>query len=183
MGIKIGTNSINDIKLGTTQVDKVMLNGKNLFNIPNGDSSSTGGTYWTAYNNTIVGHGTRNTSTAYQRMLVGDLVSLATPLPAGVYTISIAEASTKNLELGFRDIDGNSVIASGATNNTLAVGKTSRQITLTGEAVSFRLTVTGLSNGENVDNVQFKDIMLEAGSTATAYEPYIGEVTLWQKSS
>ena len=181
MSIKIGTSSIDDIKLGSTQVDKVMLNGKNLYNIPDGTSSTSGGTYWTRSGNTITGHGTRNTATNFQPVM--DFTNFDTPIPAGTYTVSLSNAAPLALELHFRDSNGTEVISSSTAARNLPAGQTSKTVTISGTAVDYRIICLGLSNGTSIEGVQFKDLMLESGSSATPYEPFIGEVTLWQKTN
>lgn len=139
--------------------------GKNLWKTaPDGSFTSSGITS-TRSNGTITCTGTSTNVAAG----TSDFYDLDTPLPAGTYTLSIKNALPYRVEFVIKDSNGNnhfSVIAAGSRTN---------KITTNYEAVKIKNGIGGYTAGTKI-NVTIEEIQLEAGSTATSYEPYVGGV-------
>ena len=137
--------------------------GKNMLNVPDGSQTSNGIT-WTRKFGVCHGVGTL-TGQTYSNM-VGHI---DLNLPAGYYTFSIGEALPSTLQIEFSTRDNNETrrnyrISAGATSTTLNFPN------------GLKWTGISLANGtigQSVD-VTIKNIQVEAGSTATPYEPYVG---------
>ena len=184
MSIKIGTNDISDMKVGSSQVSKVMLNGKNLVDAINAS--------W-VNNNTVktlsdnVFKFTCNSGVLARACLpINGLVSGTT------YTVSF-EAYTTSKPSTPSDVpyarvretsSGGEWISNRTDTIRLENSYSKYTLTFTATSVSnpyvwFYLS-TSTSNTNNVE-LYVKNIQLESGSTPTTYEPYVGEVTLWEK--
>jgi hypothetical protein len=139
--------------------------GKNLLKLTKPGSPS-GGLTIDSYNtatNSITFHGT--TTTNYP------VISTATNLniPAGTYTFSIKEAVSYNLSLRMELTDGtypNGIF--------IAPGSSSKTFTLSKDAVSIVVTYSVGSTEVNIPSTTIANLMLEAGSTASSFEPYVG---------
>mgnify|MGYP007022359191 CR=1 FL=1 len=151
--------------------EQVSYTGKNLLGISDGERTTNGITF-TRLNNTITCSGTLTAGT-WLIMTEGNFTILDKPFPAGTHTLSISEPTTKNLEMTIRDSNGEIVsLTSGST--TLRAGRTSTTFTTPVEIGRYRLVCPGLTAGEVLDGVAYKNIQLESGSTSTSFEPYVG---------
>ena len=89
-------------------------------------------------------------------------------LPTGTYTLSIEQPAPVTIGVGIR-IDG-------GTRTPFAVysNNTSRTFTVPENMVGYDVYISGLTIGTDY-NFSFK-LQLETGSTATAFEPYVGGI-------
>ena len=139
--------------------------GKNMLNVPDG-SQTNNGIKWTRESGVCHGVGTLTDQT-YSNM-VGHI---DLNLPAGYYSFSIGEALPSTLQIEFSTRDNNETrrnyrISAGATSTTLNFPN------------GLKWTGISLANGtigQSVD-VTIKNIQVEAGSSATTYEPYVGGI-------
>lgn len=92
--------------------------------------------------------------------------TMSVRIPVGTYTFSILTALTHRIYVRFYHADGTN------TDAIIAVGDTSKTITLTEDAVSYRVFTSGMS----VDTAYNETIymQLELGSSASDYEAYSG---------
>lgn len=152
----------------------VAVNGKNLFSALSA-TGTTSGIEWIRNVNSITVTGSSSTSTAWRFMDNGvDFPEFPSVIPAGTYTLSVGSisgaTSAQTLSFQFRDSDNTSIL----TGQRVGPGATSITVNLTRDAYYFRVSIEGLAQNTPVD-ISYNDIMLEAGSTATAYEPYQGQ--------
>ena len=141
--------------------------GKNLITF--GYSSTTsGGLVLTCDGNTLTAKGTFTLS-KNERFFDNGNVELDTHLPAGTYTASMNAPTTKPLLLSIRRVENGSTVASKSFR--IAAGQSSVTATTDFIATHYRASIQDLVQGESVD-ASFVNIQLEAGSTATSYEPY-----------
>lgn len=102
------------------------------------------------------------------------LFTLTTPLPAGTYTFSaqVTSDDTGSDKCFVRFMNGNS----GVGNDRIlrSSGRTSITVTTTNSADGIYLYAGYDAAGSTGDVATFTDIQIEAGSTATSYEPYVG---------
>lgn len=157
----------DSIKLDTVQLngDTVQNNytGKNLIYFAP-ETRSNAGIDYTITNSTIEGTGvsTGTSSTA------SSTYYFASNLPAGTYTFSIPQ--TLSITIGINIIDTN-----GSFHNiNISAGQTFTTVTTTYIMERYRLTISGFAIGASVDISLPNELQLEAGSTATTYEPYVG---------
>lgn len=147
----------------------VLVTGKNLLDISDGERTTNGVTF-TRIDNTITCSGTL-TAGSWLIMTEGNFTILDKPIPAGTYTLSISEPTTKNLEMTSRDSNGEAIsLTSGST--TIRAGRTSTTFTTPVEIGRYRLVCPGLTVGESLDGIAYKNIQLEAGPASTTYEAY-----------
>lgn len=92
----------------------------------------------------------------------------ASSLPAGTYTFSIQSTAPAAVGIGTR-VDGGSRVA-----RPISVGSTKTTFTISGTMTGYDIYLTGLTVGTYYE-FSFK-AMLEAGNTATSFEPYVGGV-------
>ena len=182
MGIKIGTSSIDDIKLGTTQVDKVMLNGKNLFNnnaTPIYTNTASAEAIPTGVRVSVITSSGTNRTAIYKIMDTADHIGETFTLTTNM---SASGSNNAYVYIGLAAADGSnrsskaSLSESGSISYTIEEDE-NRPILV----VAFYATRN--NTGQVGDYCDYTNIQFEKGSTPTTYEPYIGEVTLWQKSS
>jgi hypothetical protein len=134
---------------------------------------------------TLYGKTPQVTTTGKNLYSNGDLLSisvyrnitLAKPLPPGEYTLSAVVVSN--------DTDSSSSLVSfigGASNgNNVNVllkrnNRASVKVTLTAEVSTIRFCAGNSTSNSSGDTAEYTDIQIEAGSTATEYEPYSGGV-------
>lgn len=139
--------------------------GKNLWKPASNGTQTQGGITSVREDGTITLTGT-STSTSTG---TSPFYDLDTPLPAGTYTYSIKNALPYRLEFVMQDSNG--------TNHfpVIVAGSTSGTITTTWETVKIRNGIGGYTAGTEI-NVTIEELQLEAGSTATDYEPYVGGI-------
>lgn len=152
---------LTDLKMfGDTEQES--YTGKNLLYVPDGSRTSSGLT-WTMSNGAITASGTSNGSSSLPYVLE----TLPEPLPAGTYTFSIDKAlSVGSFQFDYYD-----------ENNTehligISAGQTSATFTITHQIAKQRLKLAAVASGDIIDFTIYAQ--LEAGSTATSYEPYTG---------
>lgn len=87
-------------------------------------------------------------------------------LPSGTYTFSIDHATTNNERIV--------LFLSGGTSQTIVImgGKTSNTFTSNGTNTTMRVDITNIISGTSYSGTV--KMQLEKGSTATTYEPHIG---------
>lgn len=135
--------------------------GKNLLYIPDGTFTNNGIT-WTKNNNTLIGSGTGTGTWS----ATSDWQNVT--LPVGTYTFSIGNSTTKRIQFA-RRVDS----SSSAQTVIIPIGSTSITFTNNTETHQYRVVVLDTS-GQVFTNFSVDNVQLEAGSTATAYEPYVG---------
>ena len=143
----------------------VDMHGKNLFDISSFHGNTHNGIAGTVEPDggiTIAG-----TSTAGTAQITS---TVPIKLNAGTYTFSVAEALLVNFYLHF-------LLADGTTYHNILIqaGSISATVSLPQDTLSANLRVSGFSAGTTLNTVA-TEIQLEAGSTATAYEPYQGGI-------
>ena len=89
-------------------------------------------------------------------------------IPAGTYTLSIQSAVSAGVGIGIR-VDGGSRQA-----KPISVGSTKYTFTTSGTITSYDIYLTGLTAGRSY-SFSFQ-AQLEAGSSATSFEPYVGGI-------
>lgn len=103
-----------------------------------------------------------------------DTYELASPLPAGTYTLSASSITTTGTGtyslVMFLD-SANQTVASDSVFYSIK----KRSFTLTGEATQVRIYSQGGYQQSQGVTTTFTNLQLESGSTATAYEPYQGQ--------
>ena len=96
------------------------------------------------------------------------MFTLDKPLPAGTYTVSAVLTSTHtSADMRFRKEDGSAILTCNINANS--PNRTSRTITLTETA--YRIYLYS-AQGQTGNSATWKDIQIEAGESATSYEPY-----------
>lgn len=139
--------------------------GKNLLYIPDGTYTENGIT-WVRSNGSIHGTGKlQNQVWSYTTSGTGYLLSL----PSGTYTFSIKSALAAPLRVGFsaRDNDNNRIILN------IPVGQTSVTQTFSNGLKSVNISLNSGVIGEEYD-ILLENLQIEAGSSATTFEPYVG---------
>lgn len=141
--------------------------GKNLYGM--GQETSVGANItWTKSGNTANGTGTSSSTWCYIQSANSTFTN---NLTVGTYTMSIAEALPSPLRLQLHCIKSDN----SAVNYTMLANATSLTFTTTDVITAANIAVTGLTSTETYD-ITIKDFQLEAGSTPTTYEPYVGGV-------
>lgn len=146
--------------------------GKNKLLVPRGTITNNG-IVWTRSDGVMTGNGT--TTSTFSTIVDNNTNVLPTPLPAGTYTFSRTVASKYVLEFVHRDSDNtlyNGVDYRIMPNETSKTFTVDHDIAKVGVAL---LRNTEESNLGTLTNVSF-EAQLEAGSTATSYEPYVGGI-------
>lgn len=141
--------------------------GKNLIEVSDETHTSAGIT-WTIDEDTITGEGT---VTASPSNIIYNLKTFVTPLPAGTYTFSISAPTTHNIRLYFREAN-----STGHNVGEIIAGSTSATFTTNYVTTEYRIVLSSLTTGENINITIPNRLQLEAGSTATDYEPYVGSI-------
>lgn len=96
------------------------------------------------------------------------MLTLSTPLPAGTYTISAVISSTYTpCDILFRKEDGSAITSRGLSASS--PDRSSGTVTLSEPAYRIYLYSSQVQAGHTAT---WKDIQIEVGSTATAYEAY-----------
>lgn len=163
--------SINNINTSATPIENPKIKGdtfqlaptgKNLWYYENGTQSGSG-LIWVRDGNTITVSGTATGTTSAG----SPFITLDTPLPAGTYTASIAEATPYMVEFVLQDTNG--------TNHFPRIPANSRSLTITAnyDIAKIRIGAGGWQAGDEV-NFTIKNMQFEVGSTATDFEPYVG---------
>lgn len=169
----IDGNGISNVQLkgDTTQQT---YSGKNLLSVLSATGTNSG-IIWTRNVNSITVTGSSTNTQAYRFMDNGNAIALPTVIPAGTYTLSRGSVSGagsgQTLNFQFRDANNNVLLS----NQRLGANTPSITITLTSDAYYFRVAIEGLVQNTSV-NIAYNDIQLEAGSTMTSYEPYVGGI-------
>ena len=160
------SDAIEDAPLTLTQLsgnaEQTTYSGKNKIYLPNGTYTSNA-VVWTVTDDTIKVNGTANSDWTIPM----GFTTFSQPLPAGQYTFSIPSAIDKRIQINIKDE------SDVAHDYSIYEGSTSVSFTTTWTSVSFRFALRA-GNGTTVNiNIPNK-LQLESGSTATAYEPYVG---------
>lgn len=90
-------------------------------------------------------------------------------IPAGTYTFSMKNPQSFNVSLRMFDAQGQYT-----SGKYIAAGATSGTFTLEYDCVRIAILIGAFSAGKTLNNQKFEELQLEAGSTATSYEPYVG---------
>jgi len=141
----------------------VKVTGKNILYIPDGTRSS-GGIDWTEKDGFIIGSGTSNNTSALPATGLG-------PIAAGNYCIVIDKELPVNVIFAAKDSEG-----TWSTLRTVTAGETSRTFTVDEDKVDTRIGVSGYGIGTELD-LNF-GVMIQKGSTPSAYEPYQSKSTV-----
>ena len=132
---------------------------------------------------TLYGKTTQITTTGKNLWSQGDVsvtgsvgymsITLATPLPAGTYTLSAVVTST-DTDNNYCTVAFPDASSSGSNVNVqLYRGSRSSAIVVIGrEATTMRFNAAGTIGTSSGDKATFKDIQIEVGEVATDYEPY-----------
>ena len=157
-----GAIKVKSVELqGDTQ--QQTYTGKNLIHF-NPETRSNGGIDYTITNDTIVGAGV----TTGTNSVASSNYYFPTLLSAGTYTFSIPQALSVQIFLSV--IDDNS----GFHNFIILPGDTSVTVTTDYTMERYRLAFTGWTAGDSVSISLPNKLQLEAGSTATPYEKFVG---------
>ena len=90
-------------------------------------------------------------------------------IPAGTYTFSMKNPQSFNVSLRMFDAQGQYT-----SGKYIAAGATSGTFTLEYDCVRVAILIGAFSVGKTLNNQKFEELQLEAGSTATSFEPYVG---------
>ena len=118
---------------------------------------------WVVTESTISASGTASSNWSIPR----GYVNFANTLPPGTYTFSLPVAIDKNFQLNLRETTGH--------DYTISAGERKVTFTTTYSATSYRFALraeTGTVTNINIPN----QLQLEAGSTATSFEQYVGGI-------
>ena len=170
-----GTNpgaSVENVQL-KGDASQQSYTGKNLLSIGYATGSNNG-INWERDGNSITVTGTSSNTEAYRWMDSGSTVALASVIPAGTYTLSRTTTNAgenQSLNFQFRDSSNTTIVS----NIRLGSSTASRTITLARDAYYFRVAIEGIVQNVPVD-IYYNGIQLEAGSTPTSFEPYVGGI-------
>ena len=139
----------------------VRVSGKNLWK-PAPDGTSTQGGITSVRENGVITLTGTSTSASTS---TSPFYDLDTPIPAGTYTFSIPSSLPYRFEFVMQDSSGTNHFSS------IPIGSTSGMVTTTWETVKIRNGIGGYTTGTEI-NLTIEKLQLEAGSTATDYEPY-----------
>lgn len=92
-------------------------------------------------------------------------------IPAGTYTLSIKSAMDVRFSLRLYRSDGTYPLG-----KYIDVGNTSATITIDFDCTKVAILIGQLSTGKTYDNYKIENIQLEAGSSVTDFEPYVGGI-------
>lgn len=90
-------------------------------------------------------------------------------IPAGTYTFSMKTPQSFNVSLRMFDAQGQYT-----SGKYIAAGATSGTFTLDYDCVRVAILIGAFSTGKTLNNQKFEELQLEAGSTATSFEPFVG---------
>lgn len=90
-------------------------------------------------------------------------------IPAGTYTFSMKTPQSFNVSLRMFDAQGQYT-----SGKYIAAGATSGTFTLDYDCVRVAILIGAFSTGKTLNNQKFEELQLEAGSTASNFEPYVG---------
>lgn len=139
--------------------------GKNLLSIPN-ISGTSSGVEVTVNNGVISCVGTVTSAWGFNIAAANSAV-FAPALPAGDYVASINKALNIPIKVVFVDSESQSIGTA-----TISAGNTSGSFTTSREAVKATVWSNAAQNTQvNISGLQ---VMVESGSTATSFEPYVG---------
>ena len=141
--------------------------GKNLLHIPSGDYTSNG-IIWSRSGNSVNGSGSFSGQTW---SVFINSVTLSSPLPAATYTLSIKDPIPSPYRLEFSAWDENNV----RLNYTILSGQTYVTFTRSSSIVRISVGIAGGTIGASV-SLNISDIQLEASSSPTTFEPYVGGI-------
>lgn len=159
---------VEPARMSLAQIDgnatQTTYSGKNKVYLPSGTYTSSGIT-WTVTDETIKANGTASSNWSMPM----SFTTFPQPLPAGTYTFSIPSAINKNFQLNLRD--ENEV----SHDYNIIAQSTSVTFTISFVATSFRFALraeTGTTTNFTIPN----QLQLEAGSSKTSYEQYVGGI-------
>lgn len=159
---------VEPARMSLAQIDgnatQTTYSGKNKVYFPSGTYTSSGIT-WTVTDETIKANGTASSNWSMPM----SFTTFPQPLPAGTYTFSIPSAINKNFQLNLRD--ENEV----SHDYNIIAQSTSVTFTISFVATSFRFALraeTGTTTNFTIPN----QLQLEAGSSKTSYEQYVGGI-------
>lgn len=90
-------------------------------------------------------------------------------IPAGTYTFSMKNPQSFNVSLRMFDAQGQYT-----SGKYIAAGATSGTFTLEYDCVRVAILIGAFSAGKTLNNQKFEELQLEAGSTSTSFEPFVG---------
>lgn len=139
--------------------------GKNLLKI-NAGTRTSGGISWTITEELLSGSGTATSTSS----LPIATTALPASLPPGSYTFSV-QSAINNYKIQFILMESdNTMHYYEIRPNTTSISFTTNYV-----ATSYRLGVAAWSVGDAI-SLSIDRPMLETGSTATSYEPYVGSI-------
>lgn len=146
--------------------EQTNYSGKNLLNTNNLTTRSSGGITTTWSNNV----GTASGTTTATSFIATDTVSAS--IPAGTYTFSVQTAIAYRMVIALYNSDTSSWV------NDYTMSANQRTITFTTNftASSWRIGVGSIPTGTTISNLKIDRPMLESGSSASDYEPYVGGI-------
>lgn len=169
----VNGSPVSDVQLkgDTTQQT---YTGKNLLSVLSATGTDNG-IIWTRNVNSITVTGASTNTQAYRFMDSGSTVALPIVIPAGTYTLSrgsvTGASSGQTLNFQFRDSANTAIV----TSQRISPSTTSRTFTLARDAYYFRVAIEGLVQNTSV-NIAYNDIQLEAGSSPSSFEPFVGGI-------
>ena len=141
--------------------------GKNLLNVPDYTAEAGTMTCITSNSNNFSCSGTVSETWGFNIVASRTTIS---PIPAGDYVFSLSKALSFPVSFQFRvTSSGGSIVGT----KTIPAGSTSATFTLSETVSIFTFWSTESKDTQINDNFA---VQVEAGSTATAYEPYVGGV-------
>ena len=162
-----GKLNYNTLYKGNTGQDTTT--GKNLLDIPDGYTGTSGGVTTTWSNNIATSNASSTTSSTCS--LTSTLAFKSTTIPAGTYTFSVQSSTSQYYPiLRLRDTSNS------WHNYSITAGENSVTITTDYSANAVQLSLGLWTAGTAITNFVTEYPMLEAGSSATSYEPYTGEM-------
>lgn len=150
----------------TGNIEQTTYSGKNLINTNNFTTRTSGGITTTWSNNV----GTASGTTEATSFIATDIVSAS--LPAGTYTFSVQTAIAYRMVIALY----NSSTSSWVNDYTMSANQRTITFTTNFTASSWRIGVGSIPVGTAISNLKIDRPMLESGSTATEYEPYVGGI-------
>ena len=141
--------------------------GKNLLHIPSGNYTSNG-IIWSRSGNSVSGSGSFSGQTW---SVFINSVTLSSPLPAATYTLSVKDSIPSPYRLEFSAWDENNV----RSTYTILSGQTYVTFTRSSSIVRISVGIAGGTIGASV-SLGISDIQLEASSSPTSFEPYVGGI-------
>lgn len=162
-----GKLNYNTVYKGNTHQNTTT--GKNLLDIPDGYTGTSGGVTTTWSNNIATSNASSTSSSTCT--LTSTLTFKSNTLPAGTYTFSVQSSTSQYYPiLRLRDTSNT------WHNYSITAGENSVTITTDYSANAVQLSLGLWTAGTAITNFVTEYPMLEVGSSATSYEPYTGEM-------